>query len=96
MDYTMIATQIKSRTMKYMLLMIYQKFWWFANWRREDLQANAFMRKFNKELADAGTWFLLLVLAGQTGVIVHASKDGRPITDGVFPESKGFLLVIGS
>ena len=87
--------KLRSRTMKYMLLMSTTKevFEWFANWPKEDLQANfAFMRKFNKELADAGT---LVSTAGlgwpDQAVIVHAGKDGEPITDGVFPESKEFL-----
>ena len=81
--------------MKYMMLMSTTKdvFQWFANWPKEDLQANfAFMRAFNKELKDAG----VLVSTGglawpDQAVIVHAGKNGEPITDGVFPESKEFL-----
>ena len=81
--------------MKYMLLMSTTKdvFEWFANWPKEDLQANfAFMRTFNKELKDEG---ILVSTAGlawpNQAVVVHAGKDGEPITDGVFPESKEFL-----
>jgi len=81
--------------MKYMLLMSAKKevFEWFANWPKEDLQANfTFMRNFSKQLTDAG---ILVSTAGlawpHQAVIVHAGKDGEPITDGVFPESKEFL-----
>jgi hypothetical protein len=81
--------------MKYMLLMSATKdiFEWYSNWPKDDLQANiAFMRNFNKELKESG------VLVGTAGLafpdqakIVHAGKNGEPITDGVFPESKEFL-----
>lgn len=81
--------------MKYMLLMSAPKeaFEWYSKWPKEDLQANiAFMRNFNKELKESG------VLVGAEGlawpdqaVIVRAGKDGQPVTDGVFPESKEFL-----
>jgi hypothetical protein len=81
--------------MKYMLLMSATKdiFVWYSNWPKDDLQANiAFMRNFNKELKESG------VLVGTAGLafpdqakIVHAGKNGEPITDGVFPESKEFL-----
>ena len=81
--------------MKYMMLMSTTKdtFEWFANWPKEDLQANfAFMRSFNKELKDAGVLVSTAGLAWpDQAVIVHAGKDGEPITDGVFPESKEFL-----
>ena len=81
--------------MKYMLLMSTTKetFEWFANWPKEDLQANfAFMRSFNKELKDTGVLVSTAGLAWpDQAVIVHAGKDGEPITDGVFPESKEFL-----
>ena len=81
--------------MKYMLLMSTTKdvFEWFANWPKEDLQANfAFMRTFNKELKDEGVLVSTAGLAWPNqAVVVHAGKDGEPITDGVFPESKEFL-----
>jgi hypothetical protein len=81
--------------MKYMLLMSATKeaFDWYSKWPKEDLQANiAFMHNFNKELKESG------VLVGAEGLafpdqakIVRAGKNGEPITDGVFPESKEFL-----
>ena len=81
--------------MKYMLLMSATKdvFEWFSKWPKEDLQKNfAFMRDFNKELKDSG---VLVATAGlawpDQAKMVHAGKDGEPITDGVFPEAKEFL-----
>lgn len=81
--------------MKYMLMMSATKdvFEWFANWPKEDLQANfAFMRAFNKELNDAGVLVATEGLAWpDQAVMVRAAGDGTPITDGVFPEAKEFL-----
>ena len=81
--------------MKYMLLMSATKevFEWYAKWPKEVLQANiAFMRNFNNELKESG---VLVTTAGlafpEQAKMVHAGKNGEPITDGVFPESKEFL-----
>jgi hypothetical protein len=81
--------------MKYMLLMSATKeaFEWYSKWPKEDLQKNfAFMRSFNKELKESG---VLVATAGlawpDQAKMVHGAKDGTPITDGVFPESKEFL-----
>jgi len=81
--------------MKHILMMSGTKadFEWYKNWSKEDLLAQiAFMQSFNKELKDAG------VLVAAEGLdfpsqakVVHAGADGRPVTDGVFPESKEFL-----
>jgi len=65
----------------------------FPGWTNEDIQRHiAFMIGFNKELNQAGE------LVGAEGLsfpdqakLVRAGKDGEPITDGVFPESKEFL-----
>ena len=81
--------------MKYMLLMSATKevFEWYAKWPKEVLQANInFMRNFNNELKESG---VLVTTAGlafpEQAKMVHAGKNGEPITDGVFPESKEFL-----
>jgi hypothetical protein len=81
--------------MKYILMMSGTKadFDWYAKWPKKDLQANfAFMHVFNKELKDAGVLVAAegLAFPGQAKM-VRAGKDGEPITDGVFPESKEFL-----
>ena len=81
--------------MKYMLMMntpgggAYK----IASWPQQDIKAHIdFMRSFSKKLSDAGE------LAGANGLagpdqarLVRAGADGKPITDGVFPESKEFL-----
>ena len=81
--------------MKYMLIMNTPRdgYTQYMNWPKELLEANvAFMRAFTQKLRDAGE------LAGGEGLaspdkakLVRAGKDGTPITDGVFTESKEFL-----
>jgi hypothetical protein len=81
--------------MKYILMMHGNKANWdaYAKWSKEDLQRNvAFMRAFSKELKDSGVFVATEGLAWpDQAKIVRAGKDGTPITDGVFPESKEFL-----
>ena len=82
--------------MKYMLMMHtprgtgdYQ----ISSWSPKDFKAHmAFMQSLNKELTDAGEWVdgQGLTPPGQAK-LVRAGKDGRPVTDGVFPEAKEFL-----
>ncbi len=65
----------------------------YMSWPKEILLANiAFMTEFSQRLSAAGE------LVGTEGLasplqakLVRAGKDGKPITDGVFPESKEFL-----
>ena len=81
--------------MKYMLLMSFpmEAFEWYAKWPKEDLEKNmAFMHNFNKELKDSGALVATAGLAWpDKAKIVRAGRNGEPITDGVFPESKEFL-----
>lgn len=63
------------------------------DWPKKDLRAHvAFMRNFSRELRESGE---LVAAEGLTfpdqAKLVRAGKDGLPITDGVFPESKEFL-----
>jgi hypothetical protein len=52
----------------------------------------AFMHALNKDLREAGEWVAGEGLADpRQAVIVRVGKDGAPVTDGVFPESKEFL-----
>jgi hypothetical protein len=62
-------------------------------WPKKDLQAHiTFMRSFNKELRESGELVSAEGLSfPDQARLVRAGKDGRPITDGVFPESKEFL-----
>jgi hypothetical protein len=81
--------------MKFMLMMNtpagsdYQ----IMTWPKADIEAHiGFMIEFSKKLAAAGE------LVGAEGLaapgqarLIRAGKDGKAITDGVFPESKEFL-----
>ena len=62
-------------------------------WARKDLQAHmAFMIGLNKELRQSGELVSAEGLSfPNQAKLVRAGKDGVPITDGVFPESKEFL-----
>jgi hypothetical protein len=81
--------------MKYILMMntpsggAYQ----IANWPQQDIKAHiAFMMSFGKKLGESGELVAAEGLAGpDQAKRVRAGKDGKPITDGVFPESKEFL-----
>jgi hypothetical protein len=81
--------------MKYMLMMNspgrgpYQ----VATWPRQDLVRHIdFMKSFHKKLSEGGELVGAEGLAGpDQAKLVRAGKDGRPVTDGVFPESKEFL-----
>jgi hypothetical protein len=81
--------------MKFILMITAKKADWdeYAKWSKEDLERNvAFMRAFTKELKDSGVFVATEGLAWPgEAKIVHAGKNGEPITDGVFPESKEFL-----
>lgn len=81
--------------MRYMLMMnspgrgAYQ----IASWPKEDLARHiGFMKDFAKKLSETGELVGAEGLAGpEQAKLVRAGDDGRPITDGVFPESKEFL-----
>ena len=82
--------------MKYILMMTGTKAEcdsWFK-WSKKDLQASvAFMHAFSKELKDSGTFVASEGLAfPDQAKVVRAGTDGLPITDGVFPEAKEFLM----
>lgn len=81
--------------MKYILMMNGTKadFDSYAKWSKDDLQQNAaFMRTFSKELKDSGVFVATEGLGWPAEAkVVRVGKNGEPITDGVFPESKEFL-----
>ncbi len=80
--------------MKYILMMNTMKAGHgVPGWPKKDLQAHiAFMMGLNKELHERGELVSAEGLAfPDQAKLVRAGKDGRPITDGVFPESKEFL-----
>ena len=81
--------------MKYMLIMNtptdgYEQ---YMKWPQKILAANMeFMRSFAKKLGESGELVSTAGLAAPTQAKkVRAGKNGKPITDGVFAESKEFL-----
>jgi hypothetical protein len=62
-------------------------------WPEKDLKAHiAFMIGLNKELRQSGELISAEGLSfPDQAKLVRAGKDGVPITEGVFPESKEFL-----
>ena len=81
--------------MKYMMILNTPRdgYTQYMNWPRKILEANTkFMETFTKKLAAAGELVSAEGLAApDEAKLVRAGKDGRPITDGVFAESKEFL-----
>lgn len=81
--------------MKYMLIMNSPRdgYAQYMSWPKEILEANfAFMGAFTRKLADAGELVATEGLASPVQAkLVRAGEGGRPVTDGVFPESKEFL-----
>lgn len=81
--------------MKYMLMMTstMDGFEGYRAWSQDDVQTHyAYLKGINKELTDSSELVEIQRLAwpGEAKV-VRGGKDGAPITDGVFPESKEFL-----
>jgi hypothetical protein len=85
---------IRRENMKYMLMMNTMRAGHgVPEWPRKDLQAHiAFMIGLNQELRQSGELVSAEGLSfPNQAKLVRAGKDGAPITDGVFPESKEFL-----
>lgn len=81
--------------MKYLLMMNTMKANspGFPGWSKKDIEGHiAFMIKFSKELGASGELVSAEGLSfPDQAKLVRAGKNGKPITDGVFPESKEFL-----
>jgi hypothetical protein len=81
--------------MKYILMMNLPKngFESFGAWSQKDIEANIeLLKSLNKSLRISGEFVAAEGLAmPDQAKVVRADKDGIPITDGVFPESKEFL-----
>jgi len=82
--------------MKYILMMMGTKAGvdTYRAWSESDIQAHfAFLKGLNKDLTEAGEFVANVGLAApDQAKVVRRDKDGAPITDGVFPEAKEFLL----
>jgi len=81
--------------MKYILMMSHKKSQTegIMTWPHDDIRAHiAYMMSLNQELSAAGELVSAEGLAfPDDAKQVRAGKNGEPITDGVFPESKEFL-----
>ena len=82
--------------MKYILMMTGTKAGVdaYRAWSQSDIQAHfAFLKALNKELSESGELVANEPLAApEQAKVVRIGNDGLPITDGVFPEAKEFLL----
>jgi hypothetical protein len=83
------------KRMKYILMMNCPRkgYELMGAWPKKAVEDHiAFMHRLNKDLREAGELAAAEGLADpRQAVIVRAGKDGAPVTDGVFPESKEFL-----
>jgi hypothetical protein len=81
--------------MKYILMMNTPKHGYeeYQRWPKELLRANIeFMIAFAAKLRASGELVSTVGLVSPAEAkLVRAGKDGKPITDGVFPESKEYL-----
>lgn len=82
--------------MKYILLMSGTKAGvkGYYAWSQKDIDAHmAVLVSLNKELTASGEFVATQGLAEPSEAkVVRGEKDGIPVTDGVFPEAKEFLL----
>ncbi len=82
--------------MKYILLMSGGKAGVdaYRAWSKKDIEAHmAVLIRLNRELAESGELVATQGLAApHEAKVVRGLQDGMPITDGIFPESKEFLL----
>ncbi|MGA9978048.1 MAG: YciI family protein [Candidatus Sulfotelmatobacter sp.] len=87
-------SKMKGAGMKYILMMNTMKAGHgVPGWAQNDLRAHvAYMIALNKDLRESGEFVAAEGLSfPDQAKLVRAGKDGVPITDGIFPESKEFL-----
>ncbi len=82
--------------MKYILLMSGTKSGVdsYHAWSQKDIEAHmAVLRRINQDLTESGEFVATQGLSGPAEAkVVRGEKNGLPVTDGIFPESKEFLL----
>ena len=82
--------------MKYILLMSGTKAGvdTYHAWSQKDIEAHmAILGRINNELTESGEFVATQGLAEpREAKVVRGEKNGMPVTDGIFPESKEFLL----
>ncbi len=66
----------------------------YRAWPEKDIQTHfAFLARLNKELTESGEFVATQGLGlPSEAKVVRAGQNGAPITDGIFPEAKEFLL----
>jgi hypothetical protein len=66
----------------------------YKAWSKQDIDAHmSVLHRINKELTDSGEFVATQPLADpREAKLVRGEKNGVPVTDGIFPESKEFLL----
>jgi hypothetical protein len=66
----------------------------YSAWSEADREKHfAFLSRFNQALRDSGEFVTTQPLASPGDArVVRGSANGVPVTDGVFPEAKEFLL----
>ena len=82
--------------MKYILLMTGTKAGvdTYLAWPQADIERHfGYLHALNRDLTVSGEFVTTLRLAGpDQAKVVRAGQNGIPVTDGVFPEAKEFLL----
>ena len=82
--------------MKYILLMNGTKSGvdTYLAWTKKDIDAHmGVLQSINKELTQSGEFVTTQGLTGPNEAkVVRGQMNGMPVTDGIFPESKEFLL----
>jgi hypothetical protein len=82
--------------MKYILLMSGTKAGvdGYRAWSKNDIETHmGVLQTLNRELTQSGEFVATQGLAApHEAQVVRGMKDGMPITDGIFPEAKEFLL----
>ena len=82
--------------MKYILLMTGTKAGvdTYHTWGKQDIDAHmAVLVNLGRDLTESGEFIATQGLAGPNeATVVRGVKNGVPVTDGIFPESKEFLL----
>jgi hypothetical protein len=88
--------EIGALDMKYILLMSGTKAGvdTYRDWSQKDIEAHmAVLGRINNELTKSGEFVATQGLAEPSEAkVVRGEKNGMPVTDGIFPESKEFLL----
>ena len=67
-------------------------------WPKQDIEAHmAVLHRINQDLTESGEFVATQGLAEpKEAKVVRGEKNGVPVTDGIFPESKDFCWATGS